>query len=281
MTFTAPDDGLPVRIDALYLHPIRGCAPVAVDTLDLDESGRVPLDRAWMVVGTDGAAEWLGGVHALAHVRSTLDRASGVLVIEAPGAERVVLPLAPSTPDRTFRLWSDFKGAEESFPATDAGDAAAALLRAATGRDLRLVRAAPEALVRDGLNTLHVVSRASLADVDAIVGTPLDARRFRANVVLAPDDDDPDALMPFLEETSSTLAWDGGALAFSDPCIRCIVPSVDPSTGTPDEHVAAALAKASAARWPGAPVRFGMYARAAAGTRSLSVGTRAWLVPDF
>jgi uncharacterized protein len=65
-----------------------------------------------------------------------------------------------------------------------------------------------------------------------------------------------------------------------EPCVRCIVPNVDPATGAPTDGTLETLALLSAQRHPGKPVYFGMYARPN-GAGALESGTVVEAVLTF
>ena len=106
---------------------------------------------------------------------------------------------------------------------------------------------------------------------------PADPLRYRPNIVLS------GALDEFIEESVASLTWDGATsrmpLEITAPCVRCVVPNVDPASAQVDETVGDALARLSLQRRPGATV-FGVYARGAAGAR-LRVGDKARLELAF
>jgi uncharacterized protein YcbX len=87
---------------------------------------------------------------------------------------------------------------------------------------------------------VHVVSDASLAAVERWVGTEVDRRRFRANVVVELSQP-----APFAE-----AAWTGMRLAIGErlllqvvsPTERCAVTTIDPDTLERDNRVLSALA---------------------------------------
>jgi hypothetical protein len=115
---------------------------------------------------------------------------------------------------------------------------------------------------------------------DAAGGAPDDERRFRPNIVLALPADGNE----FVEESLEALAWQGTdagetRLDVTAPCIRCVVPNVDPTSGRVDPSLLDTLAGLSLQRRPGGTV-FGVYARGAAGTR-LRVGDVARMLPAF
>ncbi len=271
------DFDLACAATALYVYPIKACAAMPVAEIALDERGGASGDRQWAVVDAEGAVTWQGAHARLALVHPRLDGAG--LRLHAGGHADVATPsaLAP----RRIRLWNDLAARHDEFEAFDAGDAVAAWLERVVGAPLRLVRLGEAALARDGTNALHLVFAPSVAAVDAQLaagGRPAAAvLRYRPNIVLS------GALDEFIEESVAAVHWQGAAgpvpLAITAPCIRCVVPSVDPATAQVDEAVGDALTRLSQQRRPGATV-FGVYARGAAGAR-LRVGETARLELAF
>ena len=278
MADTLADFDLVCRAAALYVYPIKACAGVAVPEIVLDARGGAVGDRGWAIVDAEGAVTWLGSHPRLALVQPAF--AGAGLVLSAPADGPVATPAA-MTP-REVKIWSDVHGRQETFAAEDAGDAVAAWLQRVTGAPLRLVKLEDAVHTRDGNNALHLVFTPSMAAVQALrPGTAaIDERRFRPNIVLALPDDGNE----FVEESLEALAWqragDGQTrLEVTAPCIRCVVPNVDPASASVDETLLDTLAGLSLQRRPGGTV-FGIYARGAAGTR-LRVGDVARMVPAF
>jgi uncharacterized protein YcbX len=73
------------------------------------------------------------------------------------------------------------------------------------------------------LAPVHVLSQTSLATIGAEIGTDLDRRRFRPNVLLALDD--PDGDLPESHWTGAHLTVGDVGLNVLMPTIRCVVPS--------------------------------------------------------
>jgi hypothetical protein len=275
MADTLADFDLACRAAALYVYPIKACAGVAVPELVIDARGGAVGDRGWAIVDAQGAVTWLGSFPRLALVQPAFDGPG--LVLHAPDVAPVATPAA-MTP-RQVKIWSDVHRCQESFAAEDAGDAVAAWLERVVGAPLRLVKLEDAVHTRDGNNALHLVFTPSVAAVEArrAAGT-LDTRRFRPNIVLAL----PAEGNEFVEESLGSLAWEGEAptrLDVTAPCIRCVVPNVDPTSASVDETLLDTLAGLSLQRRPGGTV-FGIYARGDAGTR-LRVGDVARMVPAF
>jgi uncharacterized protein YcbX len=73
------------------------------------------------------------------------------------------------------------------------------------------------------LAPVHVLSETSLATISAEVGTDLDVRRFRPNVILALEN--PEDELPESHWTGAHLLVGGTVLDVLMPTIRCVVPS--------------------------------------------------------
>jgi uncharacterized protein YcbX len=282
----------------LFVYPVKACAGVAVDALELGPRGGPVGDRGWAVVDADGIVTWQGSHPRLALVaprfataagdavpRAPAEAAGTRLLLDAPGLEPILTPPDAQLSSRTVRIFNEGSGRHDTFEAADAGDLVARWLERAAGAPLRLVRLGAAARERDGMNALHLVCTASVAAVDAQLAAagapPADPRRYRPNVVLAGQGD---SLDPFIEDNVESLTWrHGGAqtrLAVTSLCIRCIVPNVDPATGTIADATGLALASLSQRRRPSEAVAFGLYARGEPGAR-LARGDTATLALAF
>ena len=261
---------------ALLVYPIKACAGVSVPELALDARGGAAGDREWAIVDAEGAVTWQGAHPRLALVRPRVTRAG--LALGGPGADDIDVPPDAALAPCRIRIWNDLGTRHDTFDAADAGDAVAAWLERVVGAPLRLVRLGEAALAREGTNALHLVFTPSVAVLEAQWGAT-DPRRFRANVVLEIPGGDGNE---FIEESVAALEWQGVTatrLEITAPCIRCVVPNVDPASARVDESFGDALTRLSQQRRPGATV-FGIYARGAAGAR-LRVGDTARMVLAF
>jgi uncharacterized protein YcbX len=162
------------------------------------------------------------------------------------------------------RGWNGERQAFDVLQVWDAGEDAAALLKATTGERLRLVRLSIEEQRRPILNALHVVSEGSLQSWQEALAQPLNglAQRARPNVLLSAEDGG--ELPPFIEDIMTEAR----------------VGAVDPATGEPQPFALDALTRLSAERAPGEPVQFGVYARGN-GAGALCVGDRVELSLNF
>jgi len=267
---------LVARIAALWRYPVKSCAGEAVHTLALDADGWPEGDRIWGIVDAAGELSWMGAHPRLALVGARL--APNGVQLQAEGRTLTIVSQGGMAIE--VRAWNADQQDFDILQAWDAGDDAAALLRATTGARLRLVRLSAEAQRRPGLNALHVVGEASLRAWSDAMAQPLNspAQRARPNVLLCADDGG--ELPPFIEDIFIEASTEALTLRRTLPCVRCVVPTVDPATGEPQPPALDALTRLSAERLPGAPVQFGVYARGN-GAGQLRVGDRVELTLDF
>ncbi|MCY1286924.1 putative protein YcbX [compost metagenome] len=171
---------------------------------------------------------------------SALWSASGGLTLEAPGQPRLDVPLPDAASAvRGVTVWSD------SMRVPDAGDAAAAWLSDYLGKPFRLVQV-PLALARqidagyaepgekvgfaDGFPLL-LIGQASLDDLSARVGRPLEMLRFRPNLVV-------EGSAPYAEDGWKRIRIGTSEFRVAKGCSRCILTTLDPATGerSPDRE---------------------------------------------
>jgi len=267
---------LTARIAALWRYPVKSCAGEAVDSLALDADGWPEGDRGWGIVDAAGELSWMGAHPRLALVSARLT--PGGLELQSQG--RVLAVATTGGEAVEVRAWNGDRQDFDLLQAWDAGDDAAALLRATTGARLRLMRLSAEAQRRPGLNALHVVGDGSLRAWSDAMAQPLNGpvQRARPNLLLRADDGG--ELPPFIEDIFIEASIEALTLRRTLPCVRCVVPTVDPASGEPQPLALDALTRLSAERLPGAPVQFGVYARGN-GAGRLSVGDRVELTLDF
>lgn len=261
-------DVLPATVDALYIYPVKACAGQRVPRLKFSDQGPIEGDREWVVVNGDAEVVWQGSHPRLALVHPHAE--PGLLYLSGPEGHALTIPNPPPPSGACqAKIWNDSLQQNETFDGTDAGDAAASLLQQVTGAALRLVRLHTTGRMRDTVNHCHIASASSLAELNttqAQQGLPAAAiERFRPNIVIACAPSS--VLDPFVEEYCTHMRWhDAGHMAElavqAEPCIRCIVPNVDPRTAAVSAQPLETVTRLSAQRHPGKPVYFGIYANA-------------------
>lgn len=244
-----PTATAPCTVGALFVHPVKSCAGVALPHGLLVETG-LDLDRAWMVVDEHGEMLTQRELPRLALVQPTL-RSSDV-VLRAPGM--LALHLLQDTVEGAtrVRVWDDV------VKAYDMGPLAAQWFSDFLGTKLRLVRFDPEETrlsdprwagelqaenaFTDGYPLL-VAGSASLAELNVRLAArgaaPVTMARFRPNLVL-------DGLPAYDEDHlhEVDIATDEGTvtLRLVKPCTRCSIPNVDPATAQTGPEPGATLA---------------------------------------
>lgn len=232
-----------MHLSALYRYPLKSGRGESLQQGQLDVLG-LAGDRRWMVV--DAASGRFLSQRQLPQMARLQARWQGAgLALAAPGmAELPVALPGPDAPLREVSVWDD------SLEVPDAGDAAASWLSELLGRPCRLVQV-PEARARqvdidyaqpgdrvgfaDGFPFL-LIGQASLDDLCARVGRPLEMERFRPNLVVSGSE-------PYAEDRWKRIRIGTVEFRVAKPCSRCAIPTLDPLTGerSPDHEPIATL----------------------------------------
>jgi uncharacterized protein YcbX len=221
-----------LRLSALYRFPVKSLGGECLQHAAVDALG-LAGDRRWMVVEA-GSGRFLTQrqLPRMAQVGARwLDEA--ILELRAPRQPSLTVAVPPADEAlREVSVWRD------SLAAPDAGEAAAQWLSAVLGRDCRLVHvpasrgrqvdlayAQPGDRVgfADGFPLL-LIGQASLDDLAARVGRPLEMLRFRPNLVI-------DGATPYAEDDWGRLRIGEVEFERVKPCSRCAIPTLDPHTG--------------------------------------------------
>jgi len=245
------------RISRLFVYPVKSCAGVELSEALLTETG-LDLDRAWMVVDSEG--EFLSQREAprLALIQPAFKRGGTELQLRAPGMLALHLRVDAVEAPTRVRVWDD------EVPAYDMGDIAAQWFSDFLGLNeqglprtdapkYRLVRFDPEhrrlsdrkwtggaeALNQfsDGYPVL-VLGQAALDGLNTRLQAqghaPVDIRRFRPNIVLEGlEAHDEDRVGPLQIATAEGEA----VLLPVKPCPRCPIPNIDPETAQSSPEV--------------------------------------------
>jgi uncharacterized protein YcbX len=259
MSFPTAD--LQVCLVGLWSYPIKSCAGVAVEQATLTRHG-ISGDREWILVNAQSELVWQGELPRMALVQPSfgVDR----LFVDAPGQPRLSVPTQTLGEAVEVKIWNDRSKQVERHAGTAASREADQWFSDFLGMPLRLVRLGAQALQRDAANPLHVLSLPSLAALNAQLErdghAPVAVERFRPNLLI--DGVAYDELSAFGEDQLALLGWPQAIeLQLVAPCVRCVMPNVNPRDASLDPHVLDTVAVLSAQRLPGGPVCFGMYAQ--------------------
>lgn len=219
-------------MSALSYYPVKGCAGVSVQRMDIVATGPVD-DRAFMFVAPDGTFRCQRRTPRLALVRPDVVHDGTKLTLAATGHPEVTVGVRQDGPRRpvTVHSWRGF--------GIDQGDDAAGWGSAVLGEPVRLMRVAPDherqVDERHGpigyadSTPLHLTSSSSLDELNARIlergGEPVPMARFRPNIVVAgwPE--------PFTEDGVRAIGVGGTRLRYVKPDVRCQVTMVDQERG--------------------------------------------------
>lgn len=218
-------------VAAIYRHPIKGFTPERLDRVELAAGACFPFDRLYVVEdgpsGFDPAApKWvskqrftvLAKIPKVAQIRTRMGD-DGRLVAEAPGAPAFADDLSTPGGRATFERWlAAFLGEEARGP-------------------LRVLSAPGAHRFMDHpAGHVSIINLASVRDLEAKLGRPIDPLRFRANLYVEG--------WPAWAENG----WAGrrmmagwARLEGYQPIVRCAAIEVDPATGERDIELVKAL----------------------------------------
>ena len=218
------------RLAGLYVHPVKSAAGIPLDSAQVRETG-LAHDREWMLVDPAGRFLTQRELPQLALLRTHI--ADGALWLSTPQHNLSPLPVTHTGAAVEVQVW------RSRCRAFHAGPAWSAPLSEWLSRPVRLVRFDPAVprhsnpdwtagrdvpnFFSDGYPLL-VLSRASIEDLAARVGRPLEVERFRPNLLL-------EDVAPYAEDAATRLTCGAVELALTKACTRCAITTVDPHTG--------------------------------------------------
>ena len=220
-----------MRLSALYRFPLKSAIGKSLQSLELDALGVVG-DRRWMLVDAENGRFLTQRAYAHMSQLEARWNAAGGLTLSAPGRPRldVALPEADENLRGVF-IWGD------AMRVPDAGDEAAQWLSDFLGKSCRLVHVPAERAryiegnlssaekvgFADGFPIL-LIGQASLDDLCARVGRPLEMLRFRPNLVVEGGE-------PYAEDHWKRIRIGVVEFTVDKGCSRCILTTIDPRTG--------------------------------------------------
>jgi uncharacterized protein YcbX len=206
-----------IRVSGLFIYPIKSCRGVEVDLATVGTTG-FELDRRWMVIGDDGRFLSQREHHRLALVRVQLDEDR--LRLEAHGLPSLEVGLEGEVgPASRVQVWDD------ECAAVAEGEDAARWFSRHLGCSARLVRMASDDArpLGSGFPFL-LLSTASLDGLNRRLSLPVPMDRFRPNIVI-------DGCEPHAEDGWHRVRIGEVSFRFAKPCARCVVTTVDQTTG--------------------------------------------------
>ncbi|TDR46697.1 hypothetical protein DFR29_103233 [Tahibacter aquaticus] len=217
-------------LSALYIYPVKSCAAVAPQQIDVQPRG-LAQDRRWMIVDDKGKFV-TGRLYARMPLICATPLAQG-LRLEAPGmpALEIATP-APTAARLSVEVWKN------QVDALRADAAAGAWLGRYLGTSLHLVhmddaahravnpdygQPGDEVSFADGYPQL-LISQAALEQLNQRLANPVGMLNFRPNLVVA-------GTAPHAEDDWKRVRIGEVEFDLVKPCTRCIFTTVDPLRG--------------------------------------------------
>ncbi len=232
-------------VRGLYRYPVKGLSPEAMTRLPLTAGKTAPFDRAYAIENGPGRFDPEQPAHLpkinflmlmrnerLATLQTKFDDDTETLTVFRAGKQvargDLKTPLGRKMIEQFFAAYMETE------------------LRGAP----RIVSAPGHSFSDVAAKCLHIVSLASLRELERVVGRPVDPLRFRPNVVI-------DGYAPWgeFEWKDKPLKIGSVRLEYIKRTERCAATDVDPATGKRDMAIPLALKRAFG------HTDFGVYAR--------------------
>lgn len=220
------------QLAAILRHPVKGFTPEPLDEVDLRAGRGLPCDRIFAVENGPSGFDpdrpafipkqkfaVLAAMAEVARARTRFDETTGHIEARADGSPDFRGRLAEEAGRRAFALWLT-----ELL-----GDVAAGPLRVLPATDGHRFFDHPR-------GHISVINLASVRDLGARMGRPVDPLRFRANLYV-------DGWPAWAENDWTGRRLDLGAVEAEvfKPIVRCAATHVDPATARRDLDVTRAL----------------------------------------
>ncbi len=219
-------------VDRLARHPVKGFTPERLDRARLQAGAYFPCDRLYAVEDGPSGFDPTAPAHVskqrftvlaklprVAQARTRYHEASAVFSVRAPGFAPLEACLAEPQGRDAFAAWlQDFLGEEASGP-----------LKVLPAPDGYRFMDHPRGFV-------SVVNLASVREIEAKAGRPLDPLRFRANIYVegwqAWSENDAEGKVVRIGSAEGRVL---------KPITRCLATHVDPTSGERDADVTGVL----------------------------------------
>ncbi|MGB0591685.1 MAG: MOSC domain-containing protein [Myxococcota bacterium] len=218
-----------IRVSALHVYPVKSAAGLSVEHWPVDSFGFAE-DRRFMVVDAQGAFMTQRKDPHMALL--SVVHMAGQLRLSYPGHPDLIVRPPASASSRPVVIWG------ETVSGVSVGAESAKWLSSALGTPCQLVHMAedterpvdPDYAERpakvsfaDGFPFL-LISEASLEDLNGRLDAPVTMARFRPNIVVS-------GTAPFEEDTWREIRIGDVHFEIVKPCARCVMTTVEPSTG--------------------------------------------------
>lgn len=202
------------------------------------------MDRRWMLVDEDGVMLTQRKHASMCLIHCRLTSNGNELEVSVAGKASLGITIPKDSLVREARVWGD------TCHSLDCGDEAANWFSDFLGTPARLVyfpenefrqcdpvyaQPGDQTAFSDGFPYL-LISQASLDDLNGRLDTPVEMKRFRPNLVVTGN-------QAFDEDSWKRIRIGDVTFRLVKPCSRCIIPSIDPQTGTKTAEPLRALSR--------------------------------------
>ena len=256
-------------ISQLHIYPVKSLGGIAVDQLIITDRGAA-YDRRWMITDPTGRFLTLREHPEMTRLHTAIEGDELIIFDTHNPTDRISTPLHPAPSSAVSEtVWGDV------VSAWLCNDSVSDWLSSKLGQTVRLVYmpddsrrpvdpvyAPPGAITAftDGYPLL-IIGHSSLDDLNSRLEQPIGMDRFRPNIVFTGGE-------PFAEDHFAQITISGIPMLGVKPCARCVVTTIDPSTGEAGPEPLRTLASY---RRHGNKVDFGMNI-VPAGTGSVGIG---------
>lgn len=254
----------PINLVEMWIYPVKSCRGISVQQAEIHPEQGLQGDREWVVLNSENALEWQGAIPQMARIQPEVT--ANHLVLHHEGFQDLRVEKNAPRESCEVQIWNDTLKVFETFGGEDAGPEAQHWLTEVLGQPLRLVRLNAQALVRQALQPIHLLSLSSLQHLNErleVLGKKrIELERFRPNLVV---EGTGPVLPAYAEERLSRVVWPQSTrpleLHLTEPCVRCIMPNIDLNTARIEDEPLRTVTTLSKERAFQAPM-FGMYGRA-------------------
>jgi uncharacterized protein YcbX len=226
--------GSPV-LNELWIYPIKSCAGIEVEELTLEKQGP-RYDRQWMIVDDSGIFLSQRKLPKMARIKTALTPGGLRLFLGDDRAENTLeISLTEEFAPRPVQVWSSevlahVESEIVNHKISDFLGQKVSLVRHGS-RSHRQVKKAgvsfgAEVRFADGFPLL-LTNLKSLEALNSHLKTRIPMSRFRSNLVI-------DFGEAYVEDQWKALRTNSGLeLEFAKPCARCVIITIDQTTGLP------------------------------------------------
>lgn len=217
-----------LKIAELNLYPLKSCAQISLDQAAVGPLG-LEGDRRWMVVDPNG--RFMTGREQPKLLSIRAQPSIHGIGLSARGCKTLDVPFPDAGMRRPVQVWSSqviaaWTTVADAWLSALLGAPATLVYMDKSARrptDPRYSQAHDQVSFADGFPVL-LTTKASLADLNARLDTPVGMERFRANIVVSGD------LEPYQEDHSRGFEIDGLRFDNVKPCARCVFTTLDAKT---------------------------------------------------